>query len=92
MGIIDYKVTSGEGYIPTVHLDLNKDSAKEVKKFRPGQVVKVMMVGTIESQSFRKPDDPDESGFEGSVCLKISSVDIAESKRNAMAELLDDDE
>lgn len=92
MGIIDYKVTSGEGYIPTVHLDLNKDSAKEVKKFRPGQVVKVMVVGTIESQSFRKPEDPEESGYEGSVCLKISSVDIAESQRNAIAELLDDDE
>jgi hypothetical protein len=92
MGMIDYAVKSGEGYIPTVHLELNKESAKEVKKFRPGQVVKVMVVGTIESQSFRKPDDPEESGFEGSVCLKISSVDIAESKRNAMAELLDDDE
>lgn len=92
MGIIDYKVTSGEGYIPTVHLDLNKDSAKEVKKWRPGQVVKVMIVGTIESQSFRKPEDPEESGYEGSVCLKISSMDIAEFQRNTMAELLDDDE
>lgn len=92
MGMIDYKVESGEGYTPTVHLDLEKDLAKEAKKYRPGQVVKLVVVGSIESLNFRKPDDPEESGFEGSICLKVSRAEILESARNAMAELLDDDE
>ena len=92
MAKIDAVQMSGEGWIPTVHIDLDKKMAKESKKFRPGQMLRVVIVGTIESQSFRKPEDPDESGYDGSICLKIRDVKLAESVKNAMAELLDDDE
>jgi hypothetical protein len=92
MGMIDSVVGSGEGWVPTVHLDLNKELAKVAREYRPGQVVKIVVVGSIESQNFRKPDDPDESGYEGSLCLKVSRAEILKSARNDMAELLDDDE
>ncbi len=92
MGMIDAVAVGLDQSQPTVHLDLDKDMAKQVKKFRPGQVVKLSIVGSIDSMNFRKPDDPDQSGYEGSMGLKIKSMEIGESARNAMAELLDDDE
>ena len=77
---------------PMANLDLDKKLAKEVKGYRPGSVLKVVLIGAIESMSFNKPGDPDVSGFEGYVRLKIQKAEIMESARNQMAELLDDDE
>lgn len=92
MPIVD-KIASGlDQREPMVHFDLDKEEAKEVKNFRPGQVVKITLVGTVESMSFRKPDDPDLSGYEGSLSIKMRDMDIGLSTRNAIAELLDDDE
>ena len=92
MAIVD-KVAVGLGERqPTVYLDLDKAAAKQVKPFRPGQMIKVMIVGSIESLTMRKPDDPDQSGYEGNLSLNVKSMELGESARNAMAELLDDDE
>lgn len=92
MAIVDKVAPGLEQREPCAHFELNKEEAKEVKAFRPGQVVKVTLVGTIESMSFRKPDDPDLSGYEGSFSIKMRDMDIGLSTRNAIAELLDDDE
>lgn len=92
MATIDGIRGSGEGWVPTVHLDLDKEMAKVSRKYRPGQVVKLVIVGKIESQNFRKPEDPEESGYDGSISLKVSKAEILDSARNDMAELLDDDE
>lgn len=92
MALIDNAALSGEGSVPRVMLDLDKKLAKEARKFRPGNVVKIVLVGSLDSMSFRKPDDPEETGYEGHLCLKVQKAEILESARNQMAELLDDDE
>jgi hypothetical protein len=84
--------TSLEKQSPCVTLELDKDVAKTARQFKPGQVVKVTLIGTIESLSFRKPDDPEEKGFEGHLSLAAQKMEIGLSQKNAIAELLDDDE
>lgn len=90
--MIDGIVSSGEGREATAHIDLNKEHAKAVRKYKPGNVVKIVLIGSLDTMSFRKPDDPEESGFEGSCCLKIQKMEILSSAKNEIAELLDDDE
>jgi hypothetical protein len=75
-----------------VSVDLNKELAKASRKYRPGSVVKLVIVGKIDSISYRKPDDPDESGYEGHMSVEVQKREMLESARNEMAELLDDDE
>lgn len=90
--MIDEIVNSGEGREATAYIGLNKEHAKAVRKYKPGNVVKIVLIGSLDTMSFRKPDDPEESGFEGSCCLKIQKMEILDSAKNEMAELLDDDE
>lgn len=90
--MIDGIVSSGEGREPTAHINLKKEHAKAVRKYKPGNVVKIVLIGSLDSMNFSKPDDPEESGFEGSCCLKIQKLEILDSAKNEMAELLDDDE
>jgi hypothetical protein len=73
-------------------LDLNKSLAKEVREYKPGNVLKIILVGSVESMTFRKPSDPEEGGFGGNLCLKVQKAEVMESAKNQMAELLDDDE
>lgn len=92
MAMIDAVAKGLENRNPSVHFELDREEAKEAKAFRPGQVVKVTLVGTIDSMSFRKPDDPDLSGYEGNMTILMQDMDIGLSTKNAIAELLDDDE
>ena len=77
---------------PCAHVELDKEAVKKAKGFKPGQVIRLSLVGTVESLSMRKPDDPEEKGYQGSLSLEISSFDIGISQKNAYAELLDEDE
>ena len=92
MSMIDRVAPGLENREPTVHIELDREEAKEMKKYRPGQVVKITLVATIDSLSFRKPDDPDLTGYEGNATLKLRDMEVGLSTRNAIAELLDDDE
>jgi len=92
MSMIDRVASGLENRRPEVRFELDREEAKKVKTFRPGQVVKITLVGTVESMNFRKPDDPDLSGYEGSLCVLMQDMDIGLSTKNAIAELLDDDE
>lgn len=92
MARIDLVAPGLENRQPEAHFELDREEAKEVKAFRPGQVVKITLVGSISSMNFRKPDDPDLSGYEGSLTVKMTDMDIGLSTKNAIAELLDDDE
>lgn len=90
--MIDAAVSSGPGYEPRAWVDMDQKLAKEMRKFKPGSVVKVVLIGSIEDLGFSKPDDPSVKGYEGEVCLKIQKSEVLESAKNEMAELLDDDE
>lgn len=92
MGMIDGVAIGLDQSSPSAHLDLKREDAKEMRKFRPGQMVKITLVGKIDALSFRKPDDPDQSGYEGHVCIAMTKMKVAISERNQMEELLDDDE
>lgn len=92
MAMIDGVASGLDQREPRVHFDLDREEAKEVKAFRPGQVVKITLIGTVESMNFRKPDDPDLAGYEGSLTVKMRDMEIGLSSKNAIAELLDDDE
>jgi hypothetical protein len=85
-------IDSMEKQAARVSVDLDKELAKESRQYRPGSVVKLVVVGSIDSVSYRKPDDPDEKGYEGHMSLKVQKVELLPSARNEMAELLDDDE
>lgn len=92
MAMIDAVATGLEHSEPVVSIDLKREDAKEAKKYRPGQVLKITMIATVDSMNFRKPDDPDLTGYEGHMNLKLRDMEMGLSQRNAMAELLDDDE
>lgn len=81
-----------ERQAPVVSVELDKDIAKLSRKYRPGSMVKLVIVGTIESISYNKPTDPSEKGYEGHMRVAASKMELLESARNEMAELLDDDE
>lgn len=83
---------SREKQLPCIHVELDKDQAKQAKGFKPGQMVKMTLVGKITSLSFRTPTDPEEGGFEGNVSVEMTQMDIGLSQKNAIAELLDEDE
>jgi hypothetical protein len=85
-------IDSLERQSPRVSVDMDKETAKLSRKYRPGSVVKLVIVGKIDTVSYRKPDDPDEKGYEGHLCVEVSRMELLESARNEMAELLDDDE
>ena len=78
--------------MPYASVELDKEAAKKAKEFKPGQVVRISLVGTLTNLSFRKPDDPEEKGFEGHLSLDLRGMEIGLSQKNAIAELLDDDE
>lgn len=92
MAIVDLKAPGLDQSSPEAHIQLDREMAKAVKKFRPGQVVRVTIIGKLCDMSFRKPEDPDLSGYEGNCCIEMTDMQIGESAKNAMAELLDDDE
>lgn len=77
---------------PCVSVDLDKKVAKLSRKYRPGSMVKLVIVGKIQSISYSKPSDPNERGYEGYMRVQTSKMELLESGRNEMAELLDDDE
>lgn len=76
---------------PTVSIELDKKLAKEVREYKPGNILKVTLVGSIDSMTFNKPGEPNATGFEGYVRLKIQKAEIVESAQNQMAELMDDE-
>lgn len=78
--------------LPYASVELDKDKAKKAREFKPGQVVRVTLIGTITNLSFRSPSDPEEKGFEGNLSLDMQDMEIGLSKKNEIAELLDDDE
>lgn len=92
MGMIDAKASGLDQCCPRAHLDLDKEDAKEAREFKPGQVVKVTLIGTITSLNFRKPDDPELPGYEGNISIDMQDMEIGLSSKNAIAALLDDDE
>ena len=81
-----------EKQAPCISVDLDKDLAKLSRKYRPGSMVKIVVVGAIDSLSYNKPSDPDERGYEGYMRVKVQKMELLESAKNEMAELLDDDE
>jgi hypothetical protein len=92
MAMIDSKAPGLDQCSPRATFELDREEAKAVKAFKPGQVVKMTIIGTITNQTFRKPEDPDLQGFEGNLVLDMTDMEIGISSKNAMAELLDDDE
>ena len=77
---------------PYASVELDKAAAKTAKAFKPGQVVRITLIGEIKHLSFRSPSDPDEKGFEGNLSLDLRSMEIGLSVKNEIAELLDEGE
>lgn len=92
MAMVDMVSQNPEEMNPEAHFDLNKEWAKMVRDFKPGQVVKVLITGKVDSQTFSKPDDPEASGFDGHCCVEMQTFQMILSQKNQIAELFDDDE
>jgi len=92
MTMIDRVAPGLENRSPEAEIELTREMAKKFRSFRPGQVVKVTIEARIHSLNFRKPQDPDLTGYEGQTCLKIRSLKADLAAQNDVAELLDDDE
>ena len=73
-------------------IELDKTEAKKAHEFKPGQALKITLIGTLRNLSFRSPDDREESGFVGSLSLDIQAMELGISRKNEIAELLDEDE
>lgn len=74
------------------HLDLTPKEARIAQKFRPGQVIKILLVGEICCQSFDKVGDIEDKGYNGRLTLDVTEIQISESARNQIAELFDDED
>lgn len=90
--MIDATVMSGPGADRCAYIDMDQEMAKALRKYKPGSVIKVVLVGKVEEISLCKPDDPSIKGYEGRLELCIQKHEVMDSARNEMAELLDDDE
>lgn len=90
--MIDGKMVEGAGAERCAYIDMDQEMAKAIRKFRPGSKIKIVLMGTLESVTLAKPEDPAIKGYEGRIELCIEKHEVMESARNAMAELLDDDE
>lgn len=90
--MIEASACNAEERVPTVHLDLNNKMVKAVKNFKPGQMVKVSLVGKIESLRMSLPYEKEKSGLEGSMCLQIESMAVDHSVKNEIAELFEEDD
>lgn len=91
MSISDVKAVKGKQQ-PYASVELGKREAKKAKSFKPNQIVRVVLIGTLRSLSFHTPADCEERGFEGNLTLDIEEMGIGLSEKNEIAELLEDDE
>jgi hypothetical protein len=90
--MIDAAVLSGPGYEPRARVDMDQKLAKEMREYKPGSIIKLIIIGSVEELCFEKPEDPSVKGYEGDMRLKIQKTEVMESAKNQMAELMDDDE
>lgn len=90
--MIDQAVVSGPGAERCARIEMDQEMAKTLRKYKPGSVIKVVLVGKVEEINLSKPDDPSVKGYEGRLELVIQKHEVMDSARNEMAELLDDDE
>jgi hypothetical protein len=90
--MIDGVVTSGPGAERCARIEMDQAMAKAMRKYKPGSVIKVVLVGKVEELNLSKPEDPAVKGYEGMLELCIQKHEVLDSARNAIAELLDDDE
>lgn len=91
MSLSDAFTTKGKQQ-PYARMELDRKRAKKARAFKPGQIVRVTLVGTITNLAFRSSSDPEKGGFEGNMSLDIQDMEIGLSKKNEIAELLDEDE
>lgn len=73
------------------HLDLTSKEAKIAQKFRPGQVIKVLLVGEIYYQSFDKVGDIKDKGYNGRLTLDVTEIQIVELVKNPIVDLFEDE-
>lgn len=90
--MIDSVSVDNEQRNPPASINLNKLWAKQVRNFKPGQQVRIVLLGEISHQSFSTPDDPDENGFDGHLTLDAREFKIQLSAANEIADLFADDD
>lgn len=90
--IVAEYVADLEKNLPEVYLSLNKQQARQARQYKPGQMVKVLLTGKIKSQNFSSPEDPDKSGFDGSLCIETTELVFKPAQENQMAELMDEED
>ena len=91
MSVIDYVVTDPEKNPAQVHVDLDKKLAKDAAGYKPGQQVKLVIIGKLSALNLHKPGDPDEAGFIGSLTVKATKIALQTHSSNAFEELLEND-
>lgn len=91
MAVIGAVDSSLEKRLPTVHLELNDEQTKAFAGFKPGQTIKLVLVGKVESLTQRKPYDPEQRGVEGSCCVEIKEMAVERYQKNQFEELMEDD-
>ena len=77
---------------PPASLELKKAWAKISRNFKPGQQVRVVLLGEISHQSFSTPEDPDEKGFDGYLTVDVRQFRMQLSADNEIADLFADED
>lgn len=90
--MIDSISTANDKRNPPAHVSLTKAWAKLARNFKPGQQVRVVLLGELTQQSFSTPEDPDEKGFEGSLTVDVREMKMQLSAANEIADLFADDD
>ena len=90
--MIDVVEYDPEKQAPNASFELNKEWAGKVRSFKPGQLVKILVVAKISEVNLRTPYDPDEKGFVGNLRVEAEDFKIDLSQKNEIAELFEDDD
>jgi hypothetical protein len=92
MAVIGAVDSSLEKRNPTVRLELDDEQTKAFAKYKPGQTVKLVLVGKLESFTQRKPYDPEQKGTEGDCCIEIKQMAVERYQKNQFEELMEGDD
>lgn len=88
-GLVPTELPRPEADFPQVHLDVPAKGVSQLKGIKPGDTVRVVLIGKCEEVSQREPD-LDLPGNVGAMCVEVHKMEIQRDD-NQFGDLFNDD-
>lgn len=76
---------------PHASFELNTEWAKSAKNLKPGQVVRIVLLGTVQSLSLSSAENPEKLSYDGHLGVAMKKFSFAIDSENQIAELFRED-